>query len=410
LTDGSIEATTCAGAVTGVLVSFRDEVRAWLLESCPSSMRRPFKSAEEWYWGGRRATFPSDDHRVWFERVRERRWLAPHWPIEYGGAGLTVAHRDVLRDEMARLGCRRPLVSLGVSMLGPVLLEHGTLEQRSRFLPDIAMGRVRWCQGYSEPGAGSDLASLRCRARRDGDRYVVDGQKIWNSEAHRSDWMFCLVRTGTAEERQRGITFLLIDMETPGVTAASIVLISGASDFCVTTFDRVSVPLANRLGDEGEGWTLGKRLLEHERSLYSTDARVERGGHELDLVEFARRELGSDLAHADAVLRDQITQVEFDRYCYDLTLRRSAAERCGAGPGPESSMLKLYLSELNQRRADLRRRIAGVQGLGWAGDGFEESRRLAAREWLRSRADTIAGGTSEIQRNVIAKRVLRLPS
>jgi alkylation response protein AidB-like acyl-CoA dehydrogenase len=375
----------------------REEIRAWLEANCPESMRTPTPPGEE-VWGGRRATFPSDDARVWLERCAERGFTAPTWKREHGGAGLTPAEAKILDEEMRALGCRRPLVSFGIWMLGPVLIEFGTEEQQRTWLPDIARGATRWCQGYSEPGAGSDLASLQTRAVRDGDHYVVDGAKVWTSHANLADWMFCLVRTDPAAAKHDGISFVLIDMTTPGITTRPIQLISGSSPFCETRFEGVRVPVANRIGKEGGGWTIAKKLLEHERAAISLIRDQAPEEHET-LVQQARR-CGVLDEHRDAIVQ---TEIEF--LCNRLTLQRARETR----EQGLSSMFKLLGTELSKRRKELRVAIAGYQGLGWEGPGFAAEDLQYTRDWLRSRANSIEGGTSEIQLNIIAKRVLGLP-
>jgi acyl-CoA dehydrogenase len=325
-------------------------------------------------------------------------WTAPTWPREYGGGGLDDAQAAVLREEMRRLGCRPPLKSLGLWMLGPVLLKYGTAEQKRVHLPAIARGETRWCQGYSEPEAGSDLASLRTQAVLDGSDYVVDGRKIWTSHAQLADWMFCLVRTDLDAPKHRGITFLLVDMTSPGISVRPITLISGASPFCETTFEGVRVPVANVVGRPGEGWEVAKAVLEHERALISTvrDERAAAG----DAVEDVARAYG---ALEDPVLRDRIAQLGIDLLASRLTVQRAG------GAGPVTSMLKLYGTEVSKRRYELLVSAMGYRGLGWSGASFDARELDRTRTWLRSRASSIEGGTSEIQLNIIAKRVLGLP-
>jgi alkylation response protein AidB-like acyl-CoA dehydrogenase len=390
------------------LAEFRAEIRAWLLENCPASMRTPMKEDDE-VWGGRNAVFDHPDQKVWLERMALRGWTAPTWPREYGGGGLSQQEALLLADEMRALRCRRPLKSFGVWMLGPVLLEFASEEQKHEHIPPIVRGEIRWCQGYSEPGAGSDLASLSARAVLDGDDYVVSGHKIWTSHADRSDFMFCLVRTDPNAQKHDGISFLLIDMATPGISARPIRLISGNSPFCETFFDEVRVPRKNLVGRAGAGWTIAKRLLQHERALISEMR--DSFPDEETLESVARRYIGPPSGPlADASLRDRIVQANMDFYCNKITLRRSAeAAEAGRGPGPESSMFKLYGTELNKRRRELMVEILGYQGLGWEGEGFDASELQRTRSWLRSRANSIEGGTSEIQLNIIAKRVLGLP-
>jgi alkylation response protein AidB-like acyl-CoA dehydrogenase len=390
------------------LAEFRAETRAWLLANCPDSMRTPMKEDDE-VWGGRNVVFDHPDQKVWLDRMASRGWTAPSFPREYGGGGLSREESLILADLMRALGCRRPLKSFGVWMLGPVLLEFATEEQKREHIPPIVRGEIRWCQGYSEPGAGSDLASLSARAVLDGDDYVVSGHKIWTSHADRSDFMFCLVRTDPNAPKHDGISFLLVDMATPGITVRPIRLISGNSPFCETFFDEVRVPRKNLVGRAGAGWTIAKRLLQHERALISEMR--DSFPDEETLESVARRYIGPPEGPlADASLRDRIVQANMDFYCNKLTLRRSAeAAEAGRGPGPESSMFKLYGTELNQRRRQLMVEILGYQGIGWEGEGFDASELQRTRSWLRSRANSIEGGTSEIQLNIIAKRVLGLP-
>jgi alkylation response protein AidB-like acyl-CoA dehydrogenase len=391
------------------LSSFQSEIRAWLEANCPASMRTPAPGLKENVWGGRRSGFPSEDARIWLERCVERGFTVPEWPTAYGGAGLSKEEARALRKEMKALGCRAPLFNYGISMLAPVLFEYGSEEQKREHLPPIARGEIRWCQGYSEPGAGSDLANVQCRAVRDGDDYVVNGQKIWTSDADFSDWIFCLVRTDPDAPKHDGISFLLIDMESPGISVSPIPLISGASPFCQTFFDDVRVPARHLIGQENGGWTLAKRLLQHERAMLSDGTAG--GGKRESLVDVARRALGAPSGPLpDATLRDELVQLQMDRLCYRATIQRSTdAARAGQGMGPETSMFKLYLSEMGQRSSDWRQRVVGAEGLGWDGDAFSEDELKITRDWLYGKASTILGGTSEIQLNIIAKRVLGLP-
>ncbi|MDB4967059.1 MAG: acyl-CoA dehydrogenase [Myxococcales bacterium] len=386
---------------------FRGEVRAWLEANCPASMRSPCRGEAEWVWGGRRARFFSDDARLWLERMAARGWTAPTWPRQYGGGGLAPDEATILDEELRRIDARAPLKSFGLWMLGPVLLEFGSEEQRAEHLPKIVRGEIRWCQGYSETGAGSDLAALETRAVRDpsDDRtWIVDGHKIWTSHADKADWMFCLVRTDASATKHEGISFLLFDMQSPGVSVVPIRLISGASPFCQTFFDGVRVPAANLVGRPGQGWTIAKALLKHERALIA-QARDTATAEEEPLEAMARR---YDVL-GDPLLRDRVTQANLDSLCFTLTLRRSAETAQSRGqPGPESSMQKLYGTELNKRRKELRVAIAGYRGIGWEEPGFAPEELQLVRDWLRSRANSIEGGTSEIQLNIIARRVLGL--
>ncbi|MGI9329050.1 MAG: acyl-CoA dehydrogenase family protein [Pseudomonadales bacterium] len=392
------------------LAKFRDETRQWLQQNCPAGVRGA-NAPEDFYWGGRRASFVNDDARLWFERVVERGWTVPTWPKEYGGGGLSKAEAQVLGQELRSLEAKPALFSFGISMLGPALLEFANEAQKKTHLTRIARGEIRWCQGYSEPGAGSDLASLRCRAVREGDHYVINGSKIWTSNADVSDWIFALVRTDPNVPKHEGISFMLIDMDSPGVSVKPIELISGASPFCETFFDDVRVPAENLIGEENKGWNIAKRLLQHERAMLSESSGGRSGPVRKSLLEVARDSLGAATGQLpDIALRNELAQFEMDQHCYRATFRRSAdAAKRGQGPGPETSMFKLYLSELNQRGQDLRQRAAGEQSLGWAGEGYDREELAITREWLYGRAATILGGTSEIQMNIIAKRVLGLP-
>ena len=391
------------------LDTFRGEVRDWLEANCPPAMRTRAPGLKENVWGGRRKSFPNDDARIWLERCVERGFTVPEWPKEYGGAGLSKKEARVLRKEMNSLGCRTPLFNYGISMLAPVLLEYGTDEQKLEHLPPIARGEIRWCQGYSEPGAGSDLASLQCRAVRDGEDYVINGQKIWTSDADVSDWIFCLVRTDPAAAKHDGISFILIDMESEGITVSPIPLISGASPFCQTFFDEVRAPARNRIGKENAGWTIAKKLLEHERAMLSDGSAG--GGKRESLIDVARASLDAPSGRLpDASLRDELAQLQMDGICYRATIERSTdAARAGQGMGSETSMFKLYLSEMGQRSSDWRHRVMGARGLGWDGDAYSDDELKFTRDWLYGKASTILGGTSEIQLNIIAKRVLGLP-
>jgi alkylation response protein AidB-like acyl-CoA dehydrogenase len=315
----------------------------------------------------------------------------------------------VLEEEMARLRCRSPLLSFGIWMLGPVLLEFGTEEQKQEHLPRIARGEIRWCQGYSEPEAGSDLAGLKTRAVPQGGHFLVNGHKVWTSYANYADWIFCLVRTDAMAKKHDGISFILIDMADPGVRTRPIQLISGASPFCETFIENVRVPMANLVGGLNHGWTIAKRLLEHERKMIAAIGERQRGA-ERSLGDLAKSYSGErDGRVADVRLRDRIAQQEMDAQAFQLTRRRAAEEAKSGTPGPASAMFKYYGTELNKRKFELLLQCAGTQALGWEGDDFSGEELRITREWLRSKANSIEGGTSEIQLNIIAKRVLGLP-
>jgi alkylation response protein AidB-like acyl-CoA dehydrogenase len=394
------------------LEAFRAEVQGWLASAAPASLRGAPGTELDAAWGGRKAVFRDPDRKRWLEVMAERGWTAPEWPRAYGGGGLSREEAKVLRQELARLKLPPPLIGFGLTMIGPVLLQFGNEDQKREHLPRICRGEIRWCQGYSEPGAGSDLAGLQTRAVIDGDHYVVDGQKIWTSYADLADWMFCLVRTDPNARKQEGITFLLFDMESPGVTVKPIKLISGSSPFCETFLSGVRVPVRNVVGPVNGGWTVAKALLAHERTMIA-DAFGGAGGAgaRRGLADWAREHLDFEEGRLlDAALRHRIAQTEMDTRAFALTTQRARdAVKAGHGPGPESSMFKIYGTELNQRRTELLVSIAGPQALGWEGPGFDERELDATRQWLRARGNTIEGGTSEVQLNIIAKRVLGLP-
>jgi alkylation response protein AidB-like acyl-CoA dehydrogenase len=392
------------------LDAFRAEARAWLEANCPASMRTP-QPDDEAIGGGTRQEYRNPDSKLWLDRMAAKGWTAPTWPREYGGGGLSEAEARVLAEEMHRLGCRPPIRGMGFTMLGPTLLEYGTEEQKREHLPRIVTGEIRWCQGYSEPGAGSDLASLSTRAVLQGEHFLVNGHKIWTSGAHLSDWIFCLVRTDPAAKKHEGISFLLIDMRSPGVRAQPIRLISGYSVFCETFFENVRVPAKNLVGELNKGWTIAKRLLEHERKGIGAIGERARERAERDPASLAKQYVGEAGGRiANPVLRDAIAQFDIDARAFALTRQRTTEEaRAGAPPGPASAMFKYYATELNKRRYELLLDAGGTEMLGWEGEGFEPDNLRTTRDWLRAKANTIEGGTSEIQLNIIAKRVLGLP-
>lgn len=394
------------------LDDFRNEVRAFLEEHAPRSLRGTSPSGPfDGYWGGKKHPPVDEDVLRWRNVCYERGFTAPTWPKEYGGAGLSRKHAAVLYEEMRALGLPRPVVGFGFAMIGPTLLEFGSEAQKREHLPKIARGDTRWCQGYSEPNAGSDLANVQMKAERDGDHFIVNGQKTWTSHADKSDWIFCLTRTSSEGRKQTGITFLLIDMESEGVSVRNIDLISGSSPFCETFFENVRVPVENVVGEIGAGWTVGKALLQHERSNIGSSIGRQPGSGQRELIEKARAHLYWDGKRLeDAVLREKIAELGMEEEAFQLTLDRVAQKaQAGGNPGAESSILKVVATELKQARYELGQEIAGPAALGWEGAGFDPADLDFTREWLRSRANTIEGGSSEIQRNIIAKRVLGLP-
>ena len=389
--------------MSDTLDTFRERTRAWLETNCPPEMRTPIARDTDVCWGGRNAKL-SGPQRAWLDAMGAKGWTVPEWPAAYGGGGLSKDEAKVLASELRRIGARSPLSSFGIWMLGPALLKYGSEAQKLDHIPKIARGEIRWCQGYSEPGAGSDLASLRTSAVLDGDEYVVNGQKVWTSYADKADWIFCLVRTHPDAPKHLGISFLLFDMASPGVTTSPIRLISGASPFCQTFFDDVRVPAANLMGEAGKGWDIAKYLLTHEREMIGA-MDFTAGGRD-SVSQIAARTIGMDGAVlSDAMLRTDIVRHEIDAWAFGLTMERVKDEaKAGQGVGALSSMLKYYGTELNKSRQELLMSVGGSDSLAWEDDAGDQS-----RAWLRSRANSIEGGTSEINLNIIAKRVLQLP-
>jgi alkylation response protein AidB-like acyl-CoA dehydrogenase len=397
------------------LEKFRAETASWLDKNAPQSIRGVRVTDIDGTWGGKKASYDDNpDRKVWLDVMAEKGWTAPTWSVEYGGGGLSKEETKVLTQEMVRLQLSAPLVGFGLTMIGPTLLDWGNEEQKKQHLPRICRGEIRWCQGYSEPAAGSDLAALQMKAVRDGDDFILNGQKIWTSYGYLSDWIFCLVRTNPDVKKQAGITFILVDMSTPGVSVAPIALISGKSPFCETYFDDVRVPVANVIHKIDDGWTVAKALLGHERGMVAGafgGGRPRAKGARSRLAELGDRYLGMrDGCVADAVVRDQMAQSEMDTRCFSLTVQRSGdAAKAGHRPGSETSLFKVYGTEVNMRRQELMVRIVGERALGWDGPGFEEEELELTRDWLRSRGNSLEGGSNEIQLNIIAKLVLGLP-
>ena len=385
--------------------AFRDEARAWLSENFPPSLAHAAPTAAV---GGGRELTPDDE--VWRRRMGEKGWGVPTWPTAYGGGGLSAAAAKVLGEEMAAIGAANPIGGMGVMMFGPTLLEYGNEEQKNRHIPPIVRADLRWCQGFSEPGAGSDLAGLQTKAEDKGDHFLVNGQKIWTSGANFADWCFCLVRTDPTKKHE-GISFLLIDMKTPGVETRPIKLISGASPFCETFFTDVKVPKENLVGPLNGGWTIAKRLLQHERNgIGSGNARAGAGPN---LPDLARTYVGVDEAGriADQDLRLRIILFQMEQQAFQQTLARTAAEGRGGNRGPSAttSIIKNVGSFLRRDGAELTMEIMGHQGLGWEPDPFTPEELAATRLVLSSKAGGIAGGSQEVQWNIISKRILGLP-
>jgi alkylation response protein AidB-like acyl-CoA dehydrogenase len=382
------------------LDTFRLETRAWLEANCPPEMREPMRDESDACWGGRNPTFKNQAQKLWMERMAARGWTVPDWPKEYGGGGLSPAETKVLKQEMARIGARNPLMSFGISMLGPALLKYGNEEQKTLYLNQIARGEIRWCQGYSEPGAGSDLASLQTKCEDKGDHWLVNGQKVWTSYADKADWIFCLVRTDPSAPKHKGISFLLFDMASPGVSTKPILLISGYSPFCETFFDDVKVPKEQLVGELNKGWDVAKYLLGHEREMISG---MGLGGNV--------GSLGS--AFGDVLADDPLLRADMARFDVDAMAFRAMSERfidelkAGRAHPAQPSMMKYAGTELNKARHELVMAAGGSNALEWESDRSRKGK--AAREWLRTKANSIEGGTSEVQLGIVAKRILDLP-
>ncbi|WP_448502334.1 acyl-CoA dehydrogenase family protein [Sphingomonas sp.] len=396
---------SAADGTSGSIDTFRQHVRAWLAEHFPASLRgkdNPMSAVDG-------PEEMDDAQRAWKKAMGEKGWGVPTWPSQYGGGGLSRAEARVLQEEMARIGAWNPIGGMGVMMFGPTLLEYGSEEQKSEHIPPIARGEIRWCQGYSEPNAGSDLANLQTFAEDKGDHYVVNGQKTWTSGGQWADKCFALVRTDKAH-KHAGISFLLIDMDAPGVETKPIRLISGQSPFCETFFTDVRVPKANLVGKEGQGWEIGTRLLQHERtSLSGGGSAASRLFAGTPLGQMAKQYRGAndDDRVEDEDLRMRIVRHEMDVRAFALTLRRAALEaKSNQGPSATSSIMKNVGARITQDRAELAIEIMGMQGLGWEGEGFREDELAQTRTWLWGKAVSIYGGSTEIQNNVIAKRIL----
>jgi alkylation response protein AidB-like acyl-CoA dehydrogenase len=386
--------------------NFRAETRAWLSENCPESMRdRPvhFEDAFDIY--------NTDDARAWRDACAAKGWTAPLWPKEYGGAQMSADEYRVFQEEMAAIKALPPETGMGLAMIGPTLLEFGTEAQKQEHLPKIATGQVRWCQGYSEPGSGSDLASLQTKAVLEGDQFIINGQKIWTSGANNADWMFALVRTDPNASKHDGISFVLLDMHQPGVSVKPIPLISGSSPFCETFFDNAIALRSNLVGELNKGWTVGKRLLQYERSASPAPRRKKAVKSLNPYAQIAKQylgETGGKVSDADA--REKITQQVMLEKSMQLTVQRVSAEtKSGRAPGATTSIFKLVGSTIAKESSALKSELRGLAGVGWEGGTFSEDELDATRGWLRDRAVTIYGGTNEVQMNIIAKRVLGLP-
>lgn len=387
---------------------FRSEVREWLELNCPESQRQPM-TPDQQYWGGRRGEFPSEDAKVWYERMRDQGWIVPEWPAAYGGGGLNDVQGKIVKEEMKRIKARIPLFGIGIWMLGPAVLEHGSEEQKQQHVRAIINGEIRWAQGYSEPGSGSDLASVQCKAQDMGDHFLVNGSKIWTTKADKSDWIFCLLRTDPNVKKHEGISFVLIDMASEGVSTTPINLISGKSEFCQTFFDNVKVPKENLMGDLNNGWSVAKSLLVHERKLMAemgSDTPSEVLAPNTAARQYLEFENGKI---ANSQLREELADYDMHMHAIALTHFRTFEEKTHGMSSAAPVVMKYVGTEAVKDKGELLLAIMGSQGLGWEGEGFSEEEINTTREWAMSKGYTIAGGTSEIQLNVIAKSVLQLP-
>ncbi len=382
------------------LESFRAETRAWLEANCPPEMREPMRDESDACWGGRNPSFKSEAQKKWMDVMAARGWTVPDWPKEYGGGGLSPAETKILRQEMARINARNPLMSFGISMLGPALLKYGTEAQKKHYLTQIARGEIRWCQGYSEPGAGSDLASLQTKCEDKGDHWLVNGQKVWTSYADKADWIFCLVRTDFQAPKHQGISFLLFDMASPGVSTKPILLISGYSPFCETFMDDVQVPKDQLVGTLNKGWDVAKYLLGHEREMISG---MGLGGQGESLGAAV-----ADTLADDPVLRADVARFDVDQMAFRAMSEKFIDElKVGRAHPAQPSMMKYAGTELNKARHELAMAAGGSNALEWESDRSKKGK--SAREWLRTKANSIEGGTSEVQLGIVAKRILDLP-
>jgi acyl-CoA dehydrogenase len=393
------------------LETFRAETRAWLEAHCPESQRQPILKREQ-IWGGRNRVFPSADAQAWFEAMADRGWTAPSWPKEYGGGGLSIEEAKVLQQEMARLKCRPPLYEIGIWMFGPALLAYGNEAQKQEHIPKIVKGEIRWAQGYSEPGAGSDLASLKTKAEDMGDHFLVNGTKIWTTNAHKADWIFCLVRTDPSAPKQQGISFLLIDMASEGVSVSPIELISGESEFCQTFFDNVKVPKENLVGELNKGWDVAKELLKHERTLMSSMESMSEK-EDFSLLELAQQylSLNSEGAIEDGEIRSRIAQLLMEMEAFEQLNERMFYQYKAKQVDQRLGMLLKHIGTKQlQRKDELILEVLGNKALSWTAPTANQQEHIVTRNWAFNKTHTIAGGTSEIQLNIIAKRALGMAS
>jgi alkylation response protein AidB-like acyl-CoA dehydrogenase len=385
--------------------AFRDEVRSWINENFPASLR---EKLEEYY--GTLPRYPEGaDWKLWKDRVVAKGWGTPGWPVEYGGGGLSTEQARLIEREYLACGAFNPVEGFGTSMLGPTLLEYGNEQQKQVHLRRVSRGEVRWCQGYSEPGSGSDLASLRTKAEDKGDHYLINGQKIWTSGSRYADWCFCLVRTDQSR-KQEGISFILIDMKSKGVDVRPIQLISGHWHFSEVFLTDVKVPKENLVGQLNKGWSIAKRLLQFERNTVTNNRFMVAGDiRPLSVVARDYVDIDEDGQIANQDLRARIAKHMMDFRSLQLLQKRMLDEtRDGRGPSESASVIKNAKARLTQEREELLIEIMGVQGLGWDGEEFSQVEKDTTRVFLFDKAMSIYSGTTEIQNNIIAKRTLGL--
>jgi alkylation response protein AidB-like acyl-CoA dehydrogenase len=387
--------------------AFREEVRAFLRHTVPADIAARGRHGKH---------FNKEDQVAWMRLLNERGWLAAGWPVEFGGTGWGVVEKHIFEEECAAFGAPG-IVPFGVNMVAPVIIKFGTPEQQARFLPRILSCEDWWCQGYSEPGAGSDLAALKARAVRDGDHYVVNGQKTWTTTAHYADWMFCLVRTDPDAQQQRGISFLLIDMKTPGITVRPIITLDGEHEVNEVFLDDVRVPVQNLVGEENKGWTCAKYLLTHERTSIVGIGQAKQMLSRLKQIASREQRDGLPLIDDDQ-LRLQIADLEIQLRAIEMSnLRTLASARDGGVPGAESSFLKIKGSEIRQAITYLMSKTLGPYampfveeelGYGDQPDLYRDYSTAPFSQYLDMRKTSVYGGSNEIQKNIIAKMILEL--
>lgn len=387
---------------TPELEKFREEARAWLAENFPASLKgKPPSNV-----AGFGAKF-TGDMKLWQERLGNKGWSCPTWPVEYGGGGLSQEEAAVLKEEMNKAGAFNPIGGFGTMMFGPTLLDVATEEQKKRYLPPIVRGEIHWCQGYSEPGAGSDLASLQSFAEDKGDHFVINGSKIWTSGAKEADWMYGVFRTDKSNKYE-GISFICLDMKSPGVEVKPIMLISGQSPFNEVFFTDVVVPKENLIGEKNKGWAIGKHLLLHERQGIAGGGGG-MGGSTGDIERAAREYIGMDGDKlADEAMRERIAAQRMLAHSFGLTATRFNEEAAVHGPSAAIGIMKVAWAKMNQNREEMIVEIMGNRGLGWEGEGFTDNELGHMRAMLRSKANSIEGGSNEVNLNLVAKRVLGL--